>query len=194
LETSTSDHLLPQVTFLIALDRDGTIIVDMDYLSDPDKVAILPFVAEGIRRFNRTGIKVIVISNQSGVGRGYFDLEALNRTDARMNEQLEQQGAHIDAAYYCVHSPEAGCTCRKPKVGLLQQAERDFHSENWLGIIGDSPVDIALARARGVCAIRVTTGRSDYPVDADPGDLICASISEAADAILQLVANRNTGL
>lgn len=115
------------------LDRDGTINKDMGYVGDPDKLELLPGAAEGIRLMNEAGYLVIVVSNQSGVARGYFTPEDVERVNHRLNEMLEENGAHIDAFYFCPHLPDGAvkeyaveCDCRKPKLGLFRQAIEDF--------------------------------------------------------------------
>ena len=116
------------------LDRDGTINVDTGYVGDPDRVVLLPGVAEAIKLMNDHGYYVIVITNQSGVARGYFDMDAVHAVNDRINELLNAQGAHIDAFYICPHLKGApvkkydvDCNCRKPRLGLFQQAIKDFN-------------------------------------------------------------------
>ena len=115
------------------LDRDGTINLDTGYVGSVEELELLPGAAEAIRRMNDAGYLVIVISNQSGVARGYFDIEAVERVNTRLNELLKMEGAHIDAFYYCPHLPDAvipkyavDCDCRKPGTGLFEQAITEF--------------------------------------------------------------------
>lgn len=109
------------------LDRDGTIIHDVDYISRPEDVRLLPGVADAIGSLNDAGLPVIVVSNQSGIGRGYFTYEDYERVQARMEELVRAGGAHLDGTYICPHSPAdpSVCACRKPGVGLFEQAARD---------------------------------------------------------------------
>ncbi len=109
------------------LDRDGTIIHDVDYISRPDDVQLLPGAAEAIRSLNNAGVPVIVVSNQSGLGRGYFTYDDYERVRARIEELLHAAGAHVDATYICPHPPTtpAACACRKPGVGLFEQAAKE---------------------------------------------------------------------
>lgn len=116
------------------LDRDGTINVDTGYLSGPDEVELLPGVAEAIKKMNDSGYLVIVVTNQSGVARGYFGIDAVESVNRRLNELLAEHGAHIDAFYYCPHLPNAPvkefsveCNCRKPMLGLFNKAIEDFN-------------------------------------------------------------------
>ena len=111
------------------LDRDGTINVDTGYVGDTDKVELMPGAARSIRKMNAAGYLVIVISNQSGVARGYFTMDAVHRVNQKINELLAAEGAHIDAFYVCPHLKGAAvkefdveCQCRKPNTGLFRQA------------------------------------------------------------------------
>lgn len=115
------------------LDRDGTINVDTGYVGDPQKLVLLPGAAEAIRLMNDAGYQVIVISNQSGVARGYFGIEDVEAVNCRLNELLKERGAHIDAFYYCPHLADGtvpqyaiACNCRKPQSAMFEQAIRDF--------------------------------------------------------------------
>ena len=115
------------------LDRDGTINVDTGYVGEPEKVELLPGAARSIRKMNEAGYLVIVISNQSGVARGYFTMEDVHRVNQRINELLAAEGAHIDAFYVCPHLKGAAvkkfdldCLCRKPKTGLFRQAMEEY--------------------------------------------------------------------
>ena len=115
------------------LDRDGTINVDKNYLGEPEDLELLPEAAAAIRVMNQAGYLVIVISNQSGVARGYYDISSVDRVNARLSELLEEYGAHIDAFYYCPHLKEGvvpeyavDCQCRKPKLGLFRRAIRKY--------------------------------------------------------------------
>ena len=114
---------LPTAVFL---DRDGTIIEDAHYLSDPDRVMLLPGAAEAIARINAALVPVIVVTNQSGIGRGLFTLDDHLMISRRLDELLGAHGARIDASYHCPHSPEENCECRKPGVELFLRAARDI--------------------------------------------------------------------
>ncbi len=116
------------------LDRDGTINVDFGYVGNPNKLVLLSGAAEAIKKMNDTGFLVIVISNQSGVARGYFTVKDVESVNVRLNEMLKEQGAHVDAFYYCPHLPNGvikeyavECDCRKPKLGLFKQAIKNFN-------------------------------------------------------------------
>jgi D-glycero-D-manno-heptose 1,7-bisphosphate phosphatase len=106
----------------VFLDRDGTIIEDLGYLSAPAGVVLRPGAGEAIARMNRAGLPVIVVTNQSGIGRGLYGEEQFLATQRRMEELLAREGASVTAVYHCPHSPEAGCDCRKPRDGLFRRA------------------------------------------------------------------------
>lgn len=109
------------------LDRDGTIIEDVEYISRPDDARLLPGAAEAISALNSAGVPVIVVSNQSGIGRGYSTYADFERVQARIEELLGVQGARLDATYICPHLPaDPSCSCRKPAVELFERAARDL--------------------------------------------------------------------
>lgn len=115
------------------LDRDGTINVDSGYVGNPDALELLPGAAAAVRKMNDAGYLVIVITNQSGVARGYFGMEDVEKVHIRLNEMLQAHGAHIDAFYCCPHLPNGSvkefslaCDCRKPQLGLFKRAIQDF--------------------------------------------------------------------
>ena len=115
-----------QLPTAIFLDRDGTIIEDVHYLSRPEQLKILPGAPEAIARANALLIPVIVVTNQSGIARGMFSVEDHEAISAKLEEILTAAGAGIDASYFCPHAPEEGCDCRKPGTLLFRQAARDF--------------------------------------------------------------------
>lgn len=143
----------------IFLDRDGTVIVERHYLSDPDQVLLENGVGTALRKLADAGFRLVIVSNQSGIGRGYFDALALEAVNARVAELLGVQGVKIDAWYHCPHTADAGCTCRKPAPGLLDQADADlpvcWHRSF---IVGDKRTDIEAGAARGVAGILLKTG------------------------------------
>lgn len=135
----------------VFIDRDGTISRDVPYCSRPEDFELLPGAGEGVRHLNESGFKVIVITNQSGIARGYFTEETLAKIHEKMSKDLEKAGARLDAIYYCPHHPEEGCECRKPKPTLLLQAASDLAID--LGqsyVIGDREMDMEMGR-RGGC-------------------------------------------
>jgi histidinol-phosphate phosphatase family protein len=143
----------------VFIDRDGTIARDVPYCSRPEDFELLPGAAEGIRTLNQHGFKVIVVTNQSGIARGYFTEEMLTQIHQKMLRELAKHGAHIDAIYYCPHHPDDGCDCRKPRPKLVLQAAEELNidlSQSY--IIGDSEMDIELAKQAG-CAGAVCVGQ-----------------------------------
>ena len=114
-----------QLPTAVFLDRDGTIIEDAHYLSRPEQVKLIYGAAEAIARINALLIPVIVVTNQSGIARGFFTVEDYEQVMQHLNALLAEHGAHIDASYYCPHPPEAGCECRKPGTLLFRMAQED---------------------------------------------------------------------
>lgn len=133
-------------------DRDGTIIVDAGYPSDPSQVALMPGAADALRALRARGLRVVVVSNQSGVARGLLTEADVWRVHQRMLSLLEARGATVDAVYYCLHGPDDGCACRKPKPGLLLRAARE-HGIDLGGslVVGDKVSDVEAGHAAG-CA------------------------------------------
>ena len=151
----------------VFLDRDGTIIEDVDYLSDLSEIKWIPGAREAVRRLNLAGFKVIVVTNQSGVARGIFSERFLMTIHARLQEDLESVGARIDAWYYCPHHPTEGtiqyqrvCSCRKPNPGLILRAAEDHALDLRSSyMIGGSEKDIAAGEGAGLTPILVLTGK-----------------------------------
>lgn len=145
----------------VFLDRDGTIIHDRPgfYLRRPEQVRIYPPVFEALRLLKRAGFRLVVISNQSGIGRGLLDLATLARIHRRLRAALKRRGADVDAVYFCPHLPGDGCRCRKPSPTLARRAVRELGlSLAGSAVVGDKKVDVDLARALGVPAVHVATG------------------------------------
>jgi D-glycero-D-manno-heptose 1,7-bisphosphate phosphatase len=143
----------------VFLDRDGTIIVEKNYLSDPRDVELLPGAVEGLGKLVVMGYLLVVITNQSGVGRGYFDLEQVEAVHARLDQVLEPAGARITKYYYCPHLPEDGCRCRKPSTGMIDDAVRDLEIDiDASFMIGDNLCDLHLGKNAGLEPVLVRTG------------------------------------
>lgn len=143
----------------VLLDRDGTIIVERHYLSDPCQVELLPGVAWGLKQLSRTGLGLVVITNQSGIGRGLFDERRLNLIHQRLYKLLAAEEVQLDGIYFCPHIPEDHCACRKPQPGLIQRAakELDFDPRTAF-VIGDKPCDIELGQQVEARTFLVRTG------------------------------------
>ncbi len=134
---------------------------DVHYCRRPEDFVIFSDAAEAIRSLNENGFKVIVITNQSGIGRGYFDVPALERIHARLRKDLAAGGAHVDGIYYCPHHPDDNCLCRKPKPAMALQAARDFNIDLACSfMIGDMELDIAMGAAIGCRTILVGKGET----------------------------------
>lgn len=150
----------------VFFDRDGTLNQEVGYLSRPEQVELLPGTVEALKILNIKGIAAIVVTNQSGVARGLFPEERIHEIHHVLQEKLRDEGAWIDRFYYCPHHPAYGseryrqdCACRKPKIGMLQQAARDLDLElSSCYLIGDSMSDLEAARNAGMKAVLVLTG------------------------------------
>lgn len=179
----------------VFLDRDGTINVDTGYLSDPEELVLLAGSVEGIKKLNDRGVKVIVITNQSGVGRGYFGEEAVAKVNARLSELLALEGARVDAVYYCPHRPDEECTCRKPRNGLLLKAAEEHGVDlSRSFMVGDKASDVELARsckARGVLVL-TGDGMEEISKMARFPDHVAGDLLEAADWIIKELEKAGT--
>lgn len=143
----------------IFLDRDGTLIIERDYLSDPDQVTLLPTVAESLARLAAAGFALVIVTNQSGIGRGYFTLAQLEAVHHRLEVLLHAQNITLHGIYVCPHAPAESCLCRKPLPELIHRAAAELDldpARSW--VIGDKPADVGLALAVGAGAILVRTG------------------------------------
>lgn len=179
----------------VILDRDGTIIVERHYLSDPRQVELLPGVARGLRQLRDMGLGLVMITNQSAVGRGFFDQTRLDLIHQRLGELLRAEGVHLDGIYFCPHLPEDDCPCRKPRAGLVDRAakELDFNPQASF-VIGDKVCDIELGRRLGATTFLVRTGYGAQ-VAADPSvapDYVLDGVWEAAQIIQRILAAGET--
>ena len=172
------DKLSPAVF----LDRDGTLMQDVDYCSDPKDVHLFPGTRAALRKLKQAGYKLIIITNQSAIGRGYFN-EAAYRTVER---EVERQVGHdlIDATYFCPHAPSHSCECRKPRPGMILDGARDHHLDlSRSFFIGDKQSDIECGRNAGVKTILVRTGYGKE-TDSVLAEHVAQDLAEAADIIL----------
>ncbi len=143
----------------VFLDRDGTIIEDVNYLSDLRDIRIYDFAFDAIKIFNSLSLKVIVITNQSGIGRGYFSSEFVETTHGYLKDKLQKRGAVIDDFFYCPHLPEDNCKCRKPETGMIKDAVDKYNIDlSKSFFIGDSPKDVEAGFNVKVFPIQVLTG------------------------------------
>ncbi|MDB6083067.1 MAG: histidinol-phosphate phosphatase family protein [Gammaproteobacteria bacterium] len=143
----------------VFLDRDGTLIVERHYLSDPGEVCVEEGVVEGLTLLMGHGHPLIVLSNQSGIGRGMFEEDDARRVNARVADLLLERGIEIMAWYFCPHAPEDPCSCRKPLPGMALTAAREWNLKlPGSYVVGDKRTDLELADAIGATGILVTTG------------------------------------
>lgn len=146
---------------LVVLDRDGVINVDSDaFIKSPDEWVAIPGSLEAIARLNQAGYRVAIASNQSGIGRGLFDMAALNAMHEKMNRSAAAVGGRIDAVFFCPHTQEDECECRKPKPGMLQQIVERFEIDpDETPMVGDSLRDLQAGAALGFALHLVLTGK-----------------------------------
>ena len=180
------------------LDRDGTLNEEVNFVRRPEELELLPDAAASVRALNERGIIVCIISNQSGVARGFLTEEDLVPIHTKLERELDRSGAWIDRIYYCPHHPTEGippynivCTCRKPETGMLHQAAQEFGLDlRQCFVVGDRIVDIQAGRAAGATTILVMTGYGPHALkecrenDVVP-DFIAADIAEASNIIVQ---------
>ncbi|MCI5114681.1 MAG: D-glycero-beta-D-manno-heptose 1,7-bisphosphate 7-phosphatase [Candidatus Electrothrix sp. AW1] len=183
----------------VFLDRDGTINEQMGYINHISRFILLPGVATAIRRLNEQNIPVVVVTNQSGLARGYFPPVLLDAVHAQMERELAAQDAHIDGLYICPHHPEAKekqfrkvCTCRKPQTGLLEQAAAELELDLTRSfMVGDRWSDLKCGNRVGATSVLVLTGygRGDLeyigPEQEIQPDKIAEDLSEAVDWIIE---------
>jgi D-glycero-D-manno-heptose 1,7-bisphosphate phosphatase len=151
---------------VVFLDRDGTINEEVGYVNHIDRFVLLPRVGQAIRLLNEHGFKTVVITNQSGVARGYFPESLIHQVHQKLEELLREEGARLDGIYYCPHHPAAGsppfrqkCRCRKPETGLIEKAVEELDldlSRSYM--IGDRGLDIEFGRPLGLRGVLVLTG------------------------------------
>ncbi len=180
----------------VFLDRDGTVIVERHYLSDPDGVELLPGAVEGLRKLQGLGLPLVLVTNQSGVGRGYFGPDAVERVHGRLLDLLEAQGVALAGIYSCPHAPGEDCDCRKPLPGLILRAAGELGLDPASSfVVGDKPCDVDLGLVVNACAILVRTGYgSKHALNGDSApDAIVDDLREAADVIEQTLRRRGGG-
>lgn len=173
----------------VFLDRDGTINREVHHLSDPGQLELLPGAAEGLRDLCRAGCSLIVVSNQSPIGRGMFTEDRLRQINARLAEMLAAEGVQIAGWYWCPHAPWEGCSCRKPAPGLFLRAREEMGvilERSW--VVGDRLGDLRAGREVGARTILVATGYGEgeyaLPERAAFVDYFLPTLREAADVIL----------
>lgn len=181
----------PDVAFL---DRDGTIIRDVKYISDPEAVELIAGAADAIARLNEARVPVVVVSNQSGIGRGYFDVEDYERVHARMLDVLAENGAHVEASYYCPHAPDRvpPCECRKPRAALFEKALADLGADPRRAYyVGDRLRDITPALVLGGQGI-LLVGEDTPGSEAEEAEREARTVRSLAEAV-DLMLGTGTG-
>ncbi len=167
---------------VIILDRDGTLVVDRGYLDDPAGLQFERGAAEGVQWLYSQGFRLVVISNQSGVDRGYFTLEQLQAMNARLNDMVEEAGARLEGIYCCPHSPAAGCSCRKPAQGLMNQAASELRFDPARAVVvGDKETDIEFGRGARAATILIAPNPPQIPLRVQP-DVVASDFTTAARA------------
>lgn len=184
----------------VFIDRDGTLNEDIGYVSRPEELVLYPWSGEAVRLINESGLLAVVITNQSGIARGMYTERTLAEIHSRMIRELAEQGAQIDAVYYCPHHPEVGnhryrldCDCRKPKPGLLKAAATDHEIDlSRSFIIGDKASDMKLAEHTGARSALVLTGYGSETL-AHPRrwpcrpEIVAENLLEAVRRIIEIV-------
>jgi D-glycero-D-manno-heptose 1,7-bisphosphate phosphatase len=181
----------------VALDRDGTIIAARHYLVDPDEVELLPGAAEGLSRLREMGLGLVVITNQSAIGRGYLDTAGLDLVHQRLASLLAAEGVALDGIYFCPHIPEDTCACRKPNTQLLESAAADLKFDpRQCFVIGDNASDIELGQRAGATTFLVRTGHGERVSQEGTSfpDFTVDGLLEAAGIIQSAVAQEGVGL
>jgi D-glycero-D-manno-heptose 1,7-bisphosphate phosphatase len=176
----------------VFLDRDGTILDEVGYLNHMSRFRMLPGAPQAIRRLNLAGIPVIVVTNQSGIARGFYPEELVHRVHEKMIFELAAAGAHVDGIYFCPHGSESKCECRKPFPGMLQQAAREHGlALEGSGLVSDRHDDIAMGEAARCRTVLVMTGygRGEYEWNRDrwkrQPDFLAEDIGQAVEILLR---------
>ena len=176
----------------VFLDRDGTMCEEVGYLNHVSRFRMFPFVAGAVRRLNDAGYAIIVVSNQSGVARGYFPESLVQQVNQVMTQELLEAGARVDGVYYCPHASSDDCSCRKPKTGMLDCAAREQRIELQRSfVVGDRYTDIELARNANARGILVRTGYGEGELAWHAGkwpaqpDLVADDLAQAVGWILR---------
>jgi len=171
---------------LVILDRDGTLVLDRGYMDDPALLEFAPGAADALRWWSEHGYRMVVITNQSGVGRGYFSAERAEEMNVRLHAMVEALGFRLERTYYCPHRPDAGCHCRKPAQGLMRQAasELSFNPRRTV-VIGDKQSDIEFGQGAGAKTILIAADSSALATRAQP-DLTTSNLLDAARAVTRL--------
>lgn len=174
---------------LVILDRDGVINFDsVQFIKSPAEWRPIPGSPEAIARLNQAGYRVVVATNQSGVGRGLFDMDTLNAIHEKMHKTVAAVGGRIDAVFFCPHAADSSCDCRKPKAGMFRRIAACFNADlTGVPAVGDSLRDLQAAATVGAAPMLVLTGKGEKTQvegDLPPGTLTFADLAAAVEHIL----------
>lgn len=171
----------------IFLDRDGTLIEEVDFLSNVEETKLFSYSIEALKLLKDAGFLFFVTTNQSGIARGYFDATAVNAIHSKIQNELKAAGLQIESFHFCPHFPDAGCTCRKPNTGMIEQACENVEidlTESWM--IGDKKLDIGMGFKAGTKTALVKTGygeKHQNELDRQP-DIIAENLLEFAKSVV----------
>ena len=171
----------------VFVDRDGTLNDDRGYVTSPEQLVVFPGVPDALARVNHLGAKVILVTNQSAIGRGFMTAEDLQRIHQKLEDLLRVHDGHIDAVYYCPHHPNEDCACRKPNIAMIQQAAKEFSLDlSRCYFVGDKSSDLEAAHRAGVPGVLVMS--SNYSSAAvKASDLGQFPIAHKAESFVQAV-------
>lgn len=171
----------------VLLDRDGTIIVKKNYLSNPDHVELIPGAVKALKELKKLGLGLVIITNQSGIGRKYFDLATLEKIHQKLTNLLLKDGVILDDIYFCPHIPEDNCLCRKPKIELVKKAIKKHKFDPKLCfVVGDNKGDIELGKNIGAMTILVRTG---YGRQVEKEKISPDYVVDNLEAVLPIIKN-----
>lgn len=177
----------------IILDRDGVINYDsQEYIKSPEEWVPIPGSLHAIAQLNRFGFHVLVATNQSGIARGFYDLDMLDRIHEKCTRELAAVGGYIDEIFFCPHHPDDGCSCRKPKPGLLHQVQAKYPIQlRETFLIGDSLVDVQAGEAAGCIPLLVLTGKGQLALDTYPELLNIPHFPDLARAVQYVLSSQS---
>jgi histidinol-phosphate phosphatase family protein len=178
----------------IFLDRDGTLIEERHYLSEPAQIAIFPGAIEALSQLSQAGYALVIVTNQSGIGRGLFTEDQLAIVHRHLENTLADGGVRLDGIYHCPHAPDQACECRKPLPGLVSRACDDLDldpARSW--VIGDKPADVALGMNIGARPILVLTGYGESSRNAPEVAAASAHIAEDLPSAARFILDSHCG-
>ena len=179
----------------VVLDRDGTIIEERHYLSDPDQIKLIPGAAGALRALKKLGLGLVVVTNQSAVGRGFFSEARLTEIHQRLLQMLAAENVEVDGVYFCPHVPDDRCLCRKPQVGMVQKAAQELSFDlDQTMVIGDKASDIEMGRRVGATTFLVRTGYGAQIESSVASDHVVDDLAGAAAIIESLLGKEGNAI